>query len=316
MRGSSSIGRITRSLLRVTGAVALLVSLVGATTLLAGVTSGSAQHAARHLATYHSSKPTVSVDALNSPSYNPYPYLTSPSMDVSGQGFTPGDLLHLQFIAGDGPNAGSVLAEGDTTASLDAYLPQGDGQDILVPGGEFGIGLTPSLAAPLLCQAMTHAVLTVVDPATRESASTYVVDISRWGCVPPPPSKATVSLYNNYRFVNAGGINFEHPNVDVSGQGFTPGDPLHLQLISTAGPNTGLVLAEGDFTASLDRYLYQGDGQYVLVPGGELITRIYHTSKLPLPLTCPWEDSVAVTVVDTATGQSASSNSVKIWGWC
>ena len=194
MRGSSSTGRITRSLRRATGATALLAALVAATTLpaaLVGATTGSAQHAARHLAAHRFPKPTVSVDGLNSP----YPVATGitiiygpPSIDVSGQGFTPGDSLHLQLIASDGPNAGSVLAEEDITASLDAYLPQGDGQDLLVPGGEFGIKLTPSLASKLLCQAMTHAVVTAVDTVTGERASSYDADISRWGCVPGSPT--------------------------------------------------------------------------------------------------------------------------------
>jgi len=197
MRGPLSNARTVRSLPRATRAIALLASLVGATALLAalaGTTTGSAQHAARHLAAHHFPKPTVSVDALNSP----YPTATGiigspdvygpPSIDVSGQGFTPGDPLHIQLIARDGPNAGSVLAEEDITATLDAYLPQGDGQDILVPGGEFGLKLTPSLASELLCQAMTHAVLTAVDTVTGESASSYGADISRWGCVPGSPT--------------------------------------------------------------------------------------------------------------------------------
>ena len=202
MRGSPNIGGITRSLRHATRAITLLASLVGAIALLAslvGTTTGSARHAARHLAArhlaaHHFPKPTVSVDGLNSP----YPTATGiigspdvygpPSIDVSGQGFTPGDPLHLQLIASDGPNAGSVLAEEDITASLDTYIPQGNGQDLLVPGGEFGIKLTPSLASELLCQAMTHAVVTVVDTATGQSASSYGVDISRWGCVLGSPT--------------------------------------------------------------------------------------------------------------------------------
>jgi hypothetical protein len=116
------------------------------------------------------------------------------SIDVSGQGFTAGDPLHLQLIAGDGPNAGSVLAEGDTTASPQTLLELGDGQYVDV-GGQFTISLIADSASPLLCQPMTSAAVTVVDTATGESASSTSVDISEWWvkagyhqCATPTPT--------------------------------------------------------------------------------------------------------------------------------
>jgi len=177
---------------------------------MVGATTGSAQHAARHPAAHSFPKPTVSVDigyALDIPS----------SIDVSGQGFTSDDPLHLQLIASDGPSAGSVLAEGDTTATPDAYLPQGDGQDILVPGGQFAIRLTASSAPPLLCQAMTSAVVTVVDTATGESASSYGVDISGWGCASPPT-------------ITAREVNTTPWSSEAQGTGFMPGGTVHIDL--------------------------------------------------------------------------------------
>jgi len=145
---------------------------------LVGATTGSAQHAARHLAAHHFPKPTVSVDAVPSR----YSQNTPNSIDVSGQGFIPGDPLYLQLIASDGPNAGSVLAEGDTTASPQTLLELSDGRYVDV-GGQFAISLTADSALPLLCQEMTSATVTVVDTATGESASTSSGEVAKWGCV-------------------------------------------------------------------------------------------------------------------------------------
>jgi len=207
MRGPMSIGRITRSLRRATAASALLTALVGATT-------GSAQHAGGHSAAHSFPKPTVSVDigyALDIPS----------SIDVSGQGFAPDDPLHLQLTASDGPSAGSVLAEGDTTASPQTLLELANGQSVDI-GGQFTTSLTAPSVSPLLCQAMTRATVTVVDTVTGESASTSSGDIAKWwswiGC-----ASATLT-------VAAKEVGWAPWAARVYGDSFTPGGAVHLDL--------------------------------------------------------------------------------------
>ena len=181
--------------------------------VMVGATTGSAQHAGGHPAAHSFPKPTISV----------YSYIWGipPSIDVSGQGFTLGDPLHLQLIASDGPGAGSVLAEGDTTASPQTLLELGNGQSVDV-GGQFTTSLTAPSASPLLCQAMTRATVTVVDTATGESASTSSGDIAKWwswlGC-----ASATLT-------VAAKEVGWSPWAARVYGDSFTPGGAVHLDL--------------------------------------------------------------------------------------
>ena len=144
------------------------------------------------------------------------------SIDVSGQGFAPDDPLHLQLIASDGPSAGSVLAEGDTTASPQTLLELANGQSVDI-GGQFTTSLTAPSVSPLLCQGTTRAAVTVVDIATGESASTSSGDIAKWwswiGC-----ASATLT-------VAAQEVRWTPPwTARAYGGNFTPGGAVHLDL--------------------------------------------------------------------------------------
>ena len=272
MRGPLSTGRTTRSLLRATGATALLAALIGATT-------GSAQHAGGHPAAHSFPKPTVSADI----SY----ILGIPSgIDVSGQGFTPGDPLHLQLIASDGPSAGSVLTEGDTTASPQTLLELGNGQSVDV-GGQFTTSLTASSASPLLCQPMTRAAVTVVDTATGESASSTSVDISGWWLA--------VGCASAILTVTALEINHSPFSVDALGSGFTPVGLVHIYLEIATWYLPDMILqpvqivasvettatAGGSFDVTLGLNCHALDFSYVLIATDEATGTTTSTPLIP-----------------------------------
>lgn len=115
--------------------------------------------------------PTISVDKLD--------YLAG-SIDISGANFNPGDPVHIEVIAGDGWNMGSLMAEADATATLALTLPLGNGQFVHIPGGRIAVALTPSPNSPILCQGVLFASAQAVDEATGARAVGYSFDASEW----------------------------------------------------------------------------------------------------------------------------------------
>jgi hypothetical protein len=140
-------------------------------------------------------RPTVSVDGFD---------FNAGTMAVSGSRFTPGDPLHVELIAGDAWDSGVMLAQGDTTASLELTLPLGNGQYAHIDGGQFSINLSPSPDSPILCQGVYVASVQVTDTATGARASSASLDISQWwntfartydpaGCPTPQPADSSGS---------------------------------------------------------------------------------------------------------------------------
>src|SRR5205807_2035675 len=90
------------------------------------------------------------------------------------------DPVHIEVIAGDGWNFGSLMAEADVTVNLPLILPLGNGQFVNIPGGTIVASLTPSPNSPILCQGVLVASVQAVDEVTGARAVSFSFDASQW----------------------------------------------------------------------------------------------------------------------------------------
>ncbi len=105
---------------------------------------------------------------------------SSASVDVAGARFTPGDPVHVELIS-ESPDAGPLMAEGNTTASYALTIPLGDGQYVHIPGGSFTIALTPDPSSAVACNwQQMNAFIVATDTSSGARASTAPLAIGAW----------------------------------------------------------------------------------------------------------------------------------------
>jgi hypothetical protein len=106
---------------------------------------------------------------------------SSVSLNVSGTNFPAGDPVHVELVSQDPSSSGSVMAAGDTAASLALNLPLGDGQYARIAGGTFTIALVPDPGVAATCnwQQMTATVV-ATDQSTGARVSTPLLNVSGW----------------------------------------------------------------------------------------------------------------------------------------
>jgi hypothetical protein len=160
-------------------------------------------------------------------------------MTVTGSNFTPGDPLHVELVAGDDWNAGKLMAETDTTASLQLNLPLGNGQYVQVPGGTFTVTLTPSPNSPILCQEVFQVIVRVVDTLTGASASATAREDFFWSSTAPKYDPAQCRIVTSLTSslnpsVYGQSVTFTTTGTDLAGVTFSDGGTPLGSIVSNA----------------------------------------------------------------------------------